>query len=171
MMERRIVNPWTWQDRAGFVQANEVRDASGVLFCAGVVSVDDEGMPVHEGNMQAQALRALDNLETILVEAGYTLADVVRLITYVVNADDYVQARPALPGTAGPSRLPLRCDPPRRLTARAARVADRTRSNGRRVDDARPRLQSAGGAANCLAEEPVRLIQRMCARLRARCVW
>jgi hypothetical protein len=49
MMERRIVNPWTWQDRAGFVQANEVRDASRVLYCAGVVSVDDEGMPVHEG--------------------------------------------------------------------------------------------------------------------------
>jgi enamine deaminase RidA (YjgF/YER057c/UK114 family) len=96
MMERRIVNPWTWQDRAGFVQANEVRDASRVLYCAGVVSVDGEGMPVHEGDMQAQALRALDNLETILGEAGYTLADVVRLITYVVDVDDYVQARPAL---------------------------------------------------------------------------
>jgi enamine deaminase RidA (YjgF/YER057c/UK114 family) len=96
MMERRIVNPWTWQDRAGFVHANEVRDASRVLYCAGVVSVDEEGMPVHEGDMQAQALRALDNLETILGEAGYTLADVVRLNTYVVEVDDYVQARPAL---------------------------------------------------------------------------
>jgi enamine deaminase RidA (YjgF/YER057c/UK114 family) len=46
--------------------------------------------------MQAQALRALDNLETILGEAGYTLADVVRLNTYVIDVDDYVQARPAL---------------------------------------------------------------------------
>jgi hypothetical protein len=22
-MERRIVNPWTWQDQSGYVQANE----------------------------------------------------------------------------------------------------------------------------------------------------
>jgi enamine deaminase RidA (YjgF/YER057c/UK114 family) len=40
-VERRIVNPWTWQERAGFVQANEVVAASRVLYCSGVVSVDD----------------------------------------------------------------------------------------------------------------------------------
>jgi len=44
--------------------------------------------------VQAQVLRALDNLETTLGGAGYALADVVRLITHVVDIDDYVQARP-----------------------------------------------------------------------------
>src|SRR5205823_12064060 len=83
-MERRVVNPWRWQDRLGFVQANEVVGARRVLYCSGVVSVDDTGVPLYADDLQAQGLRALDNLETILHEAGYTLADVVRLNTYVV---------------------------------------------------------------------------------------
>jgi enamine deaminase RidA (YjgF/YER057c/UK114 family) len=95
-MERKVVNPWAWQERAGFVQANEVSGGSRVLYCSGVVSVDDEGTTVHEGDMQAQGLRALDNLEAILREADYALADVVRLNTYVVDLDAYVQARAAI---------------------------------------------------------------------------
>jgi enamine deaminase RidA (YjgF/YER057c/UK114 family) len=95
-MERRIVNPWTWQDRLGFVQANEVVGAGRVLYCAGVVSVDEEGTPLHAGDMRAQALRALDNLETLLRAAGYSLADVVRLNTYVTDVDAYLGARPAV---------------------------------------------------------------------------
>ena len=30
-MERRIVNPWTWQDEFGYVQANETSGAERVL--------------------------------------------------------------------------------------------------------------------------------------------
>jgi enamine deaminase RidA (YjgF/YER057c/UK114 family) len=95
-MERRIVNPWSWQDRAGFVQANEVVGAARTLYCAGVVSVDPDGNPVHEGDMRSQALQALDNLETILSAAGYGLRDVVRLNTYVTDVGAYVAARPAV---------------------------------------------------------------------------
>jgi enamine deaminase RidA (YjgF/YER057c/UK114 family) len=61
-----------------------------------VVSVDAEGRPVHPGDMAAQAMQALDNLEAILTSAGYQLADVVRLNTYVTSVDDYVAARPAV---------------------------------------------------------------------------
>jgi len=95
-MERRSVNPWTWQERAGFQQAVEVTQPARTLYCAGVVSVDDDGMPLHPGDMQAQALQALDNLETILRDAGYTLENVVRLNAYVVDVDAYAEARPAL---------------------------------------------------------------------------
>ncbi|MGA7367634.1 MAG: hypothetical protein WBX01_00765 [Nitrososphaeraceae archaeon] len=31
MTERRAINPWTWQDRYCFVQANEIKDATRVL--------------------------------------------------------------------------------------------------------------------------------------------
>ena len=47
--ERRIINPWGWQDAYGFVQANEVSDTQRVLYCAGQVSVDAEGNPLHWG--------------------------------------------------------------------------------------------------------------------------
>ena len=40
-MDRRVINPWTWQDQFGFVQANEVSNGQRVLFCAGQTSVDE----------------------------------------------------------------------------------------------------------------------------------
>lgn len=96
MVERRIVNPWTWQDSRGFVQANEVRGAERVIYCAGVISVDDDGQPLHEGDMRAQAMRALDNLETILSQSDCELTDVVRLTIYTTDMDMYLGAAPEI---------------------------------------------------------------------------
>jgi enamine deaminase RidA (YjgF/YER057c/UK114 family) len=95
-MERRIINPWTWQDSRGFVQGHEVTGATQTLYCAGVTSVDADGQVLHPGDMAAQLLQALDNLETILDAAGYSLADVVRLTTYTTDVDACVAARPPL---------------------------------------------------------------------------
>src|SRR5687768_16678290 len=91
-MERRIVNPWTWQDEFGYVQANETSGVERVLHCAGQTSVDNDGQPLHEGDMGAQVAQAIDNLETVLSEAGFALADVVRLNFYVTDVDAFVEA-------------------------------------------------------------------------------
>ncbi|MCP9485711.1 MAG: RidA family protein [Gaiellaceae bacterium MAG52_C11] len=91
-MERRIVNPWTWQDRFGYVQANEISGMERVLVCAGQTSVDADGQPLHEGNMGAQVGQALDNLEAVLGEAGFALADVVRMNFFVTDVDEFFQA-------------------------------------------------------------------------------
>jgi hypothetical protein len=42
-MERRVINPWTWQDAFGFVQANEVSGAKRTVICSGQTSVDASG--------------------------------------------------------------------------------------------------------------------------------
>ena len=86
-MERQIINPWRWQDEYGFVQANEVSDAQRVLYCAGQVSVDDEGNPLHPGDMGAQIAQTLDNLETVLENAGFQMSDVVRLNFYTMDVE------------------------------------------------------------------------------------
>ena len=91
-MERRIINPWNWQDQLGFVQAHEVSGAQRVLLCAGQTSVDGEGRPVHSGDMRAQLVLALDNLEAVLREAGLTLADIVRLNYYTTDVDAFFGA-------------------------------------------------------------------------------
>ena len=91
-MERRIVNPWTWQDQFGFVQANETSGVERVLLCSGQTSVDADGQPMHDGEMGPQVVQALDNLETVLSEAGFALADVVRLNYYVTDVDAFIQA-------------------------------------------------------------------------------
>lgn len=86
-MERKAINPWSWQDNFGFVQANEISGAQKVLFCSGQVSVDENGMPVHEGDMAGQANKALDNLEAVLKGAGLGLSNVVRLTIYTTDVD------------------------------------------------------------------------------------
>jgi len=91
-MERRIVNPWTWQDQFGYVQANEISGMERVLVCAGQTSVDADGQPLHDGDMGAQVGQALDNLETVLGEAGFALADVVRLNYFVTDVDAFLEA-------------------------------------------------------------------------------
>ncbi|HJN92867.1 MAG TPA: RidA family protein, partial [Dehalococcoidia bacterium] len=62
-MERRIINPWTWQDQYGFVQANEVSGVSRTLICSGQTAIDANGHAVHAGNMAAQVQTSFDNLE------------------------------------------------------------------------------------------------------------
>jgi enamine deaminase RidA (YjgF/YER057c/UK114 family) len=88
-MEREIVNPWTWQDQFGFVQANKLTGAERVVFCAGQTSVDEDGLPLHPGDIVAQVDQALDNLETVLNKAGLTLANVVRLNYFTTDVDEF----------------------------------------------------------------------------------
>jgi enamine deaminase RidA (YjgF/YER057c/UK114 family) len=100
-MDKRIVNPWTWQERAGFQQAIEVQGAQRVLYCAGQTSVDENGRPLHEGQMEAQALQAVANLETVVHEAGFELSDIVRITVYVTDLDAYREAAPAVGARLG----------------------------------------------------------------------
>lgn len=97
-MERRVINPWKWQDQFGFVQANEIRAIERMLILAGQISVDAEGRPLHQGDMRAQVTQALDNLEIVLHAAGLTLADVVRLNTYTTDMDRLFEVYDALMG-------------------------------------------------------------------------
>ncbi|HEY6778335.1 MAG TPA: RidA family protein [Thermoleophilaceae bacterium] len=86
-MGQRVINPWTWQDQFGFAQAIEVTGSERALFCAGQTSTDADGNPLHPGDMRAQVSQALDNLETVLREAGFDLSQVVRLNTYTTDVD------------------------------------------------------------------------------------
>jgi enamine deaminase RidA (YjgF/YER057c/UK114 family) len=90
-MEQKPVNPWTWQDAFGFSQAIEFSGHTRVLTCAGQTSVDENGTPVHPGDMAAQIGKALDNLETVLKQAGMTLSNVVHLNLYTTDVDALLQ--------------------------------------------------------------------------------
>lgn len=90
-MDRTVVNPWTWQDQFGFVQANLIQGAERVLICAGQFSADANGTLLHTGDMRAQLGQALDNLETVLKQAGLSLANIVRLNYYTTDVDAFIE--------------------------------------------------------------------------------
>ncbi|MBE7520663.1 MAG: RidA family protein [Thermoflexaceae bacterium] len=89
-MNRRIVNPWTWQEEYGFVQGIEVSGAQRTLICSGQASQDADGTPLHAGDMAAQTARAMGNLVTLLEAAGFQLSDVVRLNILTTDVDRFL---------------------------------------------------------------------------------
>lgn len=91
-MEQRKINPWKWQDQYGFSQGIEVSNASRVLYCAGQASVDDQGNPVHVGDMRKQIEQAFENLEAVLRASGFSLTNVVRLNYYTTDVDAFLGA-------------------------------------------------------------------------------
>jgi len=96
MLDKQAINPWQWQDRAGFSQAIEVRGGQRIIYCSGQTSVDAEGSPMHAGDIVKQANQALDNLESVLKQAGLTLANVVRLNYYTTDMVAFHTVGPVL---------------------------------------------------------------------------
>jgi enamine deaminase RidA (YjgF/YER057c/UK114 family) len=88
-MTKRIINPWTWQDKFGFVQANEISNAKKMLFSAGIVSVDGDGNLLHTGDMEKQIIQILDNLETIVDQSDLQVSDIVRLTYYTTDTSEF----------------------------------------------------------------------------------
>jgi len=91
-MDRRAINPWSWQDQFGFSQAIEVRAHNRTLYCAGQTSVDSNGAPVHPGDMSAQLAQAMENLQAVLEQAGFKLGDVVRLNVHTTDVDKTLES-------------------------------------------------------------------------------
>jgi hypothetical protein len=73
VVERTVVNPWTWSLNFGFNQGEIVEGGQRVLFCAGQTSVDGDGNPQFAGDMPAQIALAADNLEAVLRGAASRL--------------------------------------------------------------------------------------------------
>jgi 2-iminobutanoate/2-iminopropanoate deaminase len=77
-MEKRIINPWEWQNERNYVQAVEVKQVTGTLYCAGQAAVYADGKSSNE-DMKSQLLLAIQNLEQVISEAGYECKNIVRL--------------------------------------------------------------------------------------------
>lgn len=91
-MTKKIINPWTWQDKFGFVQANQITEAKNILFCAGQVSVDENGNLVYAGDMKGQINQIFNNLETIFEQAGMQLSDISKITYYTTDVSRFVEA-------------------------------------------------------------------------------
>lgn len=84
---RHVVNPWNWQEGQGWSWAMEVVNASRTLYCAGQVPTDAHGRVLHAGDIRRQLQVALDNLEQVLLSAGYRFEDVVRIDYYTTDVE------------------------------------------------------------------------------------
>lgn len=83
-MEKRIINPWQWQNERNYVQAVEVKNAEGTLYVSGQTAISADGISSNE-DMKSQLIMALQNLEQVINEAGYEPSGIVRLNIYTTS--------------------------------------------------------------------------------------
>ncbi len=86
-MEKRIINPWQWQDQRSYVQAVEVKQSQSILYCSGQAAVHADGQS-SSADMRTQLIESIQNLEKIIITAGHELKDIARLNIYTTSTDE-----------------------------------------------------------------------------------
>jgi enamine deaminase RidA (YjgF/YER057c/UK114 family) len=71
--------------RQYYPRANKV---GNWLFLSGVVALDDYGKTVGP-TIEEQAIRVFDEIKNILESLGSSMENIVRMITFMVNIDDF----------------------------------------------------------------------------------
>ena len=84
-MERRQVNPWTWQDAAGFSQGWRVEGADLIVFVSGQAPISADGQLVGAGDFEAQTRQVFENLRTVLADAGASYESIVKITVYLTD--------------------------------------------------------------------------------------
>lgn len=59
-----------------------------LIFISGAVAWDENGNVVGKGDVKAQARMAFENIEKVFAQGGATLADIVKLNTYLTDMED-----------------------------------------------------------------------------------
>jgi 2-iminobutanoate/2-iminopropanoate deaminase len=69
-----------------YSQAVEI---NGTLYIAGQIPIDPETGIIVEGDIAAQTLQVMKNIEAILLAAGYTFGDVVKSTCLLTDMDNF----------------------------------------------------------------------------------
>jgi 2-iminobutanoate/2-iminopropanoate deaminase len=86
-MEKRIINPWQWQDARSYVQAVEVKQAESTLYVSGQTAISGDGQSSN-ADMKTQLTEAILNLEEVINQACYECKNIVRLNIYTTSSEE-----------------------------------------------------------------------------------
>lgn len=87
-MEKVTFDPWAWGVHTNSVQAVEVKQVQGTLYCSGQAAIDANGMP-SAADMRTQLQQTISNLEQLIKESGYECKNIVRLNVYTTSVGDF----------------------------------------------------------------------------------
>jgi len=87
-MEKRTIDPWAWGKYTNSVQAVEIRQPEGTLYCSGQVAIDANGQPV-VSDMKSQLELTIQNMEQLIRESGYEPGGIVRLNVYTTSTQEF----------------------------------------------------------------------------------
>jgi 2-iminobutanoate/2-iminopropanoate deaminase len=87
-VEKQTFDPWAWGKNTNSVQAVEVKNPSGTLYCSGQVAIDANGVP-SAADMRTQLIQTIQNLEELINKSGYECSGIVRLNVYTTSTKDF----------------------------------------------------------------------------------
>jgi 2-iminobutanoate/2-iminopropanoate deaminase len=93
-------------DPVGYTQCIKVSGAQTIVFTAGQVPYDAKGGVAHRGDFNAQARQVFGSIKAHLEAAGGTLANVIKITTYVTDVRyrmDFRAIRTEVFGDHGPA--------------------------------------------------------------------
>ena len=90
-MKKRILNPPELFRHPGYSRIITVEGPTRFVFIAGQTPSDENYRCVAPGDMRAQYLKVMENLEIQLQAAGATWNDVVYRRTFVLDVDAYMK--------------------------------------------------------------------------------
>lgn len=87
-MQKTTFDPWAWGKNTNSVQAVEVKNPEGTLYCSGQVALDENGVP-SSADMRSQLIQTIANLEQLIKESGYQNSGIVRLNIYTTSVQEF----------------------------------------------------------------------------------
>jgi 2-iminobutanoate/2-iminopropanoate deaminase len=87
-MEKKTFDPWEWGKGSNSVQAVEIKNPEGTLYCSGQVAISSEGQP-STADMRAQFLQIIENLEHLISVSGYESSGIVRLNIFTTSTTEF----------------------------------------------------------------------------------
>ncbi len=87
-MEKRTIDPWAWGKYTNSVQAVEIQQPTGTLYCSGQVAIDENGQALN-GDMRMQLVQTFKNLEQLITESGYECRGIVRLNVFTTSTSEF----------------------------------------------------------------------------------
>jgi enamine deaminase RidA (YjgF/YER057c/UK114 family) len=104
-MEKAYLNPQGIYKHPAFTRVISVKGPMRIVSIAGQTPSDENYRPVAKGDMRAQYIKVMQNLEIQLTAAGATWDDVIYKRIFVLDVDEYIKA------TRGPNPAPVFGDP------------------------------------------------------------
>ncbi len=89
-MEREHINPPGIYPHPAFTRVVTVKGPMKIVFVAGQTPSDENYAPVAVGDLHAQYIKVMQNLEIQLEAAGATWDDVVYKRIFVLDVDDFL---------------------------------------------------------------------------------
>lgn len=103
-LRRWAVRPDGWRAPQGYENGILVENGGRMLFIAGQIAWDADQNLVGEGDMTKQFVQALDNVLTVVADAGGHPEEIVRMTVYVTDKKAYLKSAKAI-GEAWRSRI------------------------------------------------------------------